>query len=369
MTTRLLYLASHPIQYQAPLLRLLSTRSGLSLRVLFERIPPQTGSFDEGFGRQVAWDVPLLEGYESALLQPRQLASEIAAADVVWLHGWQNALFRKALGLASRLGKPVLMRGENWGGAMPDGSGLRRIIKRYYLHRILKRCTGFLAIGSANREYYLDHSVAPERVFMAPYAVDNDFFTGRAAAVRPRRSEIRRALGLDPTRPVILFSGKFQPRKRPDLVIGAAALMAARPQVLFVGDGDMSAELRRTAAGAVFAGFRNQTELPEIYAAADLFVLPSEREPWGLAVNEAMACGTPVVVSDQVGCHFDLVDETTGAVFPAGDVRALATAMSRVLEASPAAGAAALARVGSWNLGATVAGIEAALEWARRGHP
>ncbi len=83
------------------------------------------------------------------------------------------------------------------------------------------------------------------------------------------------------------------------------------------------------------AGFQNQTELPAWYAAADVLVLPSDGgETWGLVVNEALACGTPAVVSDAVGCAPDLALDRdpgrTGAVFAVGDPAALADAVERL---------------------------------------
>ncbi|ARJ66581.1 hypothetical protein WV31_13335 [Magnetospirillum sp. ME-1] len=358
---RLLYLVSHPIQYQAPLLRRVAAEPGIDLRVLFERVDTTRDYFDEGFGRKIRWDVELRGGYASTSLAETSLATEIRAADVVWLHGWQSPMLLKALGLAKVYGRPVLMRGENQDQAMPDGSGLRRWLKRRYLGWIFRRCTAFLAIGGANRDYYRARGIGPERIFSMPYAVDNAAFAAQAA--QADRSRLRRELGIPESTKVVLFAGKFQRRKRPDLLVDAwRRLDPPRPVLLMVGDGEMRAELEAGfEPGMIFTGFRNQGQLPGLYALADVFVLPSESEPWGLAVNEAMACGTAVVVSDQVAAGRDLVDEACGAVFPAGDGQALARALKGALDCSEALGRAASARVSQWDFEADVAGLNRAL--------
>ncbi|MBC7952356.1 MAG: glycosyltransferase family 4 protein [Rhodospirillaceae bacterium] len=359
--TRLLYMVSHPIQYQAPLLRRIAAEPGIQLRVVFEAVDSVGGYFDVGFGTEVKWDVPLRGGYDSVCLDDTCLTKEIAASDVVWLHGWASGALLKALGIARAKGKPVLMRGENWDGAMPEQPGLKGWLRRRFHGWVFARCAGFLAIGSKNRDYYVARGVPPRSVFSVPYAVDNTFFASRATP--SEMAALRQQLALPPDRQVVLYCGKFMRRKRPDLLMRAwQHLPEPRPVLLMVGDGEMRDELAAMAGdGVVFAGFRNQTQLPGLYALADVFVLPSEREPWGLAVNEAMACGTAVVVSDQVGSAFDLVDESTGAVFPAGDQDALTHALARVLADGAKRGANAQASMADWDFEADLRGLKEAL--------
>lgn len=358
---RLLYLVSHPIQYQAPLLRLVAQDTRWSLRVLFEKVDVVNGYHDPGFGTHVRWDVPLRDGYDSVALADTDLAGEIAAADVIWLHGWASRTMHQALAVAKRMNKPVLMRAENWDGAMPDGNGLWGWLKRLYLRRIFSRCSAFLAIGSANRAYYRRFGIDDNRIFTVPYAVDNAFFA--AHADQADLAALRADLGLEAGQQVILYSGKFQSRKHPEQLVAAwKSLPLPRPVLLMVGDGEMRTELQAMAEpGMIFAGFRNQTQLPGLYRLADIFVLPSEREPWGLAVNEAMACGTAVVVSDQVGAAFDLVDQTCGAVFPAGNTLALADALRLVLSQATRCGEQARQRVDHWDFRADLDGLAQAV--------
>jgi glycosyltransferase involved in cell wall biosynthesis len=363
VTVRLLHIVSHTIQYQAPLFRRIAGELGIDLRVLFTR-DLSGGYYDRGFSREIRWDVSLREGYDNVLWHETDWKREIAGCDALWVHGWQGPKLLRAIGHAHAVGKPVLMRAENTDDAMPDGRGPRGALKRRFLEWLFARCARFLAIGSANRDYYLRRGVAAEQIFPMPYAVDNDFFADLARAARPHRNDLRRELALG-DRPVILYAGKLIERKHPERLLRAwtgAPWPAAKPALLFVGDGELRSALERNAPDDVrFAGFRNQTELPALYDLADVFVLPAEKEPWGLAVNESMACATAVVVGDRVGCAPDLVDPTCGAVVPNGDEAALGRALIDVLGRAEAAGMAASRKIDEWSFAADVRGLRAAL--------
>ncbi len=346
------------------MLRRIASEPHIALRVLFERLAPEHRYYDEGFKQQIKWDVPLTEGYDFAAFQDINMEREIAACDVLWLHGWQSPAFRKALRLAQKHTKPVLMRGENCALAMPDDAGIRGWLKRFYLANIFSRCTAFLAIGSLNAAYYKDHGIESFRIFSMPYAVDNDTFRDAATHARQNKEVLKSRLGIPASAPVVLYSGKLSRRKRPDLLVKAMARlteMNPKPHMLFVGDGEMKNELQDMAPDAVFAGFVNQSELPAYYDMSDVFVLPSEREPWGLAVNEAMACGTPVVVSDEVGSAPDLVDGKSGIVFPSGDTQALSEAIAKCLANSSQMGIYAAEKITRWGYDADITGLNKAL--------
>lgn len=363
---KLTYLVSHPIQYQAPLLQRIARDEDIRLKVIFVNKSAKGPQYDPGFGTSIQWDVPLREGFDNVDLADTGLAGEIRAADIIWLHGWQTRTLRRALGQAHQSGTPVLMRGENCDIAMPDGTGLRRIAKRAYLNRILGRCSAFLTIGSANAKYYLDRGVGEEKLFLTPYAVDNDRFAAQAAAAASSRGECKHRMGLGRDQPVVLYVGKFERRKRADLLTEAfknARLQDLHPALVLVGEGEMEARLRRLAPEAVFAGFHNQTTLPALYDMADVVVLPSECEPWGLVVNEAMACGTAVVTSDQVGCAADLVTPDCGVVFPSGDADALAAALVHSLKNAPAMGRAAAESIRKWNFEEDLRGLKQAIDY------
>lgn len=342
---RIAYFLTHPIQYQSPLIRYLRA-GGVDLEVVYATDITARGYQDAGFGTQVTWDVPLLEGYPHRVLFPgeplpsglkdfRRHRKAISAAlasiqpDAVWVHGWGNAYPLAALRAARRAKLPVLMRGETSLDCLHGGS-MRRMAHRVLLSVLFRSVSQFLAIGTANREYYRCHGVPDERIHLAPYAVDNAFFQQRCREAAPNREKLRAELGIEPGRPVILFCAKLIAVKDPASLIRAVGMVGETKRVLLmVGDGALKPGLEalanKIAPGLVkFLGFRNQTELPALYDLCDLFVLPSVFEPWGLVVNEVMNAAKPVLVSDKIGSGHDLVKPgVNGDVFRAGDVNDL----------------------------------------------
>ncbi len=357
---RLAYLVTHPIQYQAPLLRRLAREQGLDLTVFFCS-DFTTGKFlDPSFGRVIDWDVPLLKGYRHEFLRAlggRERVSfwrpfnyglgrslKEGRFEVLWIHGYNRWFHWVAIRTAKRLGLKVLIRDEATLVSARRSIG-KRLLKTGFFKGLNRLVDGFLAIGSLNREYYRHYGIPEEKIFWMPYAVDNGFFQTEARKAGTRREEWRRELGLAPGRPVILFLSKLEPRKRPADLLAAyihlsrEAVMAEPPYLLFVGEGEQRQPLEELARemrleGVRFLGFKNQTELPAYYDLCDVFVLPSVAEPWGLVVNEAMNAGKAVIVSDQVGCGPDLVrNGENGYTFPCGDIPALAAALQEVLAA------------------------------------
>ncbi len=373
MPLRLLYLVEKPIQYQTPLLRLIAEQPDIDLHVVFEHEGAASREeFDAGFGRPVRWDRSLLDGYSWEVVpDDRGVAERLAGRDALWMHGWAGRRARRALRAAGRAGVPVLMRGDTTPLANPDGTGLRGVLKRRYLSWIYSRCALFLCVGTQNRDYYRDHGASPEQLHAMPYAVDNDFFRARVAVAAARRDAFRSELGLEPGRPVVLFASKFQPRKNVPLLVEAFARLDPErhrhPYLLLVGDGEERGRLEREArdvAGVRLLGFRNQTELPAFFDLADVFVLASSREPWGLVVNEAMNGECAIVVSDECGCAPDLVPPECGRVLPAGQLAPLAAVLSELL-ADPqlcrSLGEAAAQHIRGWGLEASVRGLRGAL--------
>jgi glycosyltransferase involved in cell wall biosynthesis len=376
---------THPIQYQVPWLQKLAARGDIDLQVYFAMIPDEVEQGRE-FGVAFAWDVPLLEGYQYTVLHNQarvpsltefggcntpQIYGEIRRGrfDAVIVNGWVVKTCLQAL-LACRLsGTPCIVRGEI------NGLRPRAAWKRWAHRALLSQYRAYLAIGSNNRRYYREAGVAENRIFSTPYCVDNDRFS--SGADRWRREQDREQLcarfNLEPGRQTFLFSGKFVDKKRPGDIVEAVRQLAAagldRVQVLMVGDGPLGASLRAEAAGLPvrFTGFLNQSEITAAYAVSDCLVLPSDSgETWGLVVNEAMACGLPALVSDQVGSAVDLVTPgLTGDIFPCGDAKALADAMVRYT-AEPSLlkdmGARAQDRVSrDYNFDRVVDGVIAAL--------
>lgn len=338
-------LVSHPIQYYTPLFRVLAQRVDLS--VFYATRGSPTAQARAGFGVEFDWDVDLLSGYDHVFLHnvaatpsPNTFwgcdTPEISAViksgnfDAFIVFGWYLKAHWQAIRACRRCNVPVLVRGDSQ--LRTPRSALKKAVKRQVYRVLLRQFDGFLTVGKRNREYLLHYGVSDRRLFFSPHFVDNAFFAAGAQQARARRSDLRAQWSCDDGSVVVLFVGKFLSLKRPTDIIRALALLNAERRetvAVFVGAGGIEGEIQRAAqelnVRACFAGFRNQTELPAYYSAADVLVLPSASETWGLVVNEAMACGLPAIVSDAVGCAPDLIDEgNTGFTFPAGDVHALA---------------------------------------------
>ena len=393
---RLAYLVSHPIQYQAPLLRRLAGEPDIDLTVLFGSDFSVRGYRDQGFGVDVAWDVPLLQGYRSrvlpalrdngtvsattplsrSLLRAIRTPSGAPAFDALWVHGYASLNALRGITAAHSLGIPVLLRAESWSGDRPR-SFAKRAVKTAFFRALRPMITATLPIGSRNAAYWRE-SLAPDiPQFPVPYTVDNAFFARKAEEARPNLLRFREDLQLEPDRPVILFAYKLHGRKPAGHLLESLDLLQRqtklRPYLLLVGDGEERKPLEHRCTelnlqDVRFLGFRNQTELPALFALADVFVLPSRHEPWGLIVNEAMAAGCAVVASSDVGAAPDLIiDGVNGYTFPVGDLPALTAAIASVLqspERSHAMGNAAAQRMSSWDFEADIRGLRQALSFA-----
>jgi glycosyltransferase involved in cell wall biosynthesis len=392
---RLAYLVSHPIQYQAPLLRRIALDPEIDLTVLFGSNFSVRGYKDQGFGVEVLWDTPLLEGYRSEFLKPLRDTGGVSptspisrgiyrrlqqkdgspAFDALWVHGYASLNALQGILAANALGIPVLLRAESW---LADRARTPWTLaaKSLFLRVLGKGIATVLPIGSENSKYWTHYFGDSVPQFLMPYAVNNQYFSELAEAAGAHESELRAELGLDPARPVILFASKLQARKHADHLLEAYAnFISTRdprdaPYLVIVGDGDqrvaLEAHTRELGLENVrFAGFRNQSQLPRFFQLADVFVLPSRHEPWGLIVNEAMAAGCPVIVSTDVGSHADLVtDGIEGCVFPVGDIDALTQALERVFATSESAarmGARARERIQTWTFEEDLQGLRAAL--------
>ena len=380
---RLAVITSHPIQYHAPWFRFLAakglrdhgTTGPLDLRVFYLWDGGVTNQLDRGFGVPVKWDIPLLDGYAHEFVPNRSrkpgpghvsglnnptLGARVAAfkPDAILVFGYNYVSHYRFLFSQVARSVPLLFRGDSH--RLPGGrgqraegrgqrsGGIKEALRRRWIATVFRRFSAFLYVGQANRDYFRYHGVAERQLFFCPHCVDNDRFMAQAEEASRQAALWKVELGIPPTHKVILFAGKFEPKKRPgDLIAAVKLAKLENTTLLMVGNGELEPELRAAALGPappsqlsafsisafphiVFAPFQNQTRMPRTYAAADVFVLPSfgRGETWGLAVNEAMCMGRPVIVSDHVGCVQDLVHgHRNGLIFPAGNVPALAAAL------------------------------------------
>jgi glycosyltransferase involved in cell wall biosynthesis len=337
----------------------------------------------------VKWDLDLLAGYRALFLgkgarsrEPRGFWSLIAPQvwnelrsgryDVVWLHGHHYAANFIALMASKTAGLPLMMRGETH--LKLPCVGLKSILRRPVLGTLYRYCDRLLAIGSANAAYYRAMGVPDKKIFILPYAVDNDRFVQAANLSAERKAEVRKRYNVPPDSPSVLYAAKFTQRKRPLDLLEATRRLKVKMHhpftVVMAGSGELERELRGYCSehaldNVVFTDFINQSELPALYGASDVFVLPSENEPWGLAVNEAMCASLPVVVSREVGCVTDLVrDGVNGYTPAAGDVAGLADALQRLIEDEGLRrrqGRESLTRIQQWGYQQCLEGFRSAL--------
>ena len=386
---RIAVLNSHPIQYFAPLYAYLNAAPDLDVTALYLSDVSIRGGKDAEFGRDVKWDLDLLAGYRSVFvgsaartrepggfwsLATPQVWSELRSGryDVLWLHGHNYAANLLALMAAKTVGVFILMRGDTHRG-LPRGA-IKSVLHRPVKGTLYRCCDRLLAVGSANAAFYRAIGVPDHKIFLMPYSVDNERFIKSATLTNDQKTKLRKQYNIPLDRPSVLYAAKFTPRKRPGDLLDAVRrvkIETNRPfTVVMTGSGELEQELRvfcveHALDNIVFTGFVNQSELPALYAASDVFVLPSEHEPWGLAVNEAMCASLPIVVSSEVGCVPDLVKDGINGYTPAaGDIDGLTHALRRLIEDDDLRrrqSKASLARIQQWGYQQCLEGIRAAL--------
>jgi glycosyltransferase involved in cell wall biosynthesis len=333
---RLGVLAYGPIQYHTPLYQLLAKREKLELDVLFLSDAGYNPVVNDLFGVSVAWDIDLLSGYKHNFLttaaQPkshlqvaRSLMRWIPSHDSIVINGYSNPWMLLAMVVCRRRGIPYLLRASSH----PQGisTGARRHLRHALARMVVSACAAGLSMGTLNEEFYRKYSA--RRIVFAPNSVDDRRF---ASTPTTGRSELLARWGMNDNRPVIVYCGKLYPGKRPLDLAAAVKLLPNEVTTLFVGDGVLAESIRAALnpGGGAVTGFVNQSELPAYYHAADILVLPSEVETWGLVINEAMAAGVLPVVSDRVGAARDLVSGV-GEVYRCGDIPSLTSALNRAL--------------------------------------
>ncbi len=257
-----------------------------------------------------------------------------ASPDVIICGGYNYPASWQSQWWARSRGVPFLVWVESTAKDLRGGSPLIESLKV----KFMKRCDAYVAAGKSSLEYIRTFGVSRERIYTAPDAVDIDFFAQRADAVRKDPGPHRVALRL-PSR-FFLSVGRIVPEKGVFDLLEAYGKLAPQLRsevgLVFVGAGAARPELERRAAaiapGSIhFAGFAQREQLARYYALAETFVFPTHTDPWGLVVNEAMACGLPIISTSEAGCTADLVqDHWNGRVVPAGNANELALAMEEL---------------------------------------
>ncbi|MCH6201336.1 glycosyltransferase family 4 protein [Aquiflexum sp. LQ15W] len=383
---KLAIVSTHPIQYNAPWFRLLSERTNIQVKVFYTWSQRQTQFFDVSFGKEIKWDIPLLEGYDYEFVDniskkpssshfqgidcPMLISTiESFFPDTILVFGWNLKSHLKVL--RHFKGKVKLwFRGDST--LLDESKGFKTLLRRILLTWVYSHVDKALYVGAANKAYFLKHGIKEVDLLSAPHAIDNYRFADDETKQYAEKAKNWRAgLGYLSEDIVVLFAGKFHSVKRPEFLIKAiieANIKRANPlQLLFVGNGPMKDQLKDLARPynfIKFIPFQNQSQMPLVYRLGEIYCLPSKSETWGLAVNEAMACGIPVIVTDKVGCARDLVKENeNGFVIKHNqqpEFEKLLTGLS--LPVLKQMGEAAQKNIQKWSFDAIVKEIERGLD-------
>jgi len=342
---KLAIVTTHPVQYYAPVFRALAESAEIDPRVFYTWSQAEDPRmFDAGFGVTVAWDVPLRAGYAHQFVANRAkhpgpdrfsgirnptLIAEIEAwgAEAVLVYGWNKLAHLQALRhFKSRV--PVFFRGDST--LLDPRSPWRSALRRVFLGWVYRHVDVAIAVGSHSRDYFAWCGLPAQRIAIAAHSVDSLRFARDLPEHAAAAARWREELAIPSEAIVVLFAGKLQAKKAPQLLLDAFCELQgsreppARGHLVFVGHGELEQALRARASGRKdvhFLPFQNQSLMPAVYRLADLFVLPSQGpgETWGLALNEAIASGRAVVASSRVGGARDLISPgINGWIFAAG---------------------------------------------------
>lgn len=339
MSRRLVILTEVIAPYRIPVFNALAARTEIDLHVIFlSRTDASTRQW-RIYENEIRFSYEVLPcwrrriGKYNLLLNANVNGALHAAAPEVLICGGYNYFASwQAMNWAKRNGVPFLL----WSESTASDSRNEFFAVEWLKQKFLSSCDGFIVPGRSAQEYLQPFVNGSRRTFVARNAVDIDLFATKCARVQQSGDRLRAELAL-PAR-YFLFVGRLVKSKGVfDLVRAYAALPAAlRSEVslVFAGAGPMRAELEASAReiypGAVhFAGFIQRDDLASYYALAECLVMPTHTDPWGLVVNEAMACGLPVICTNVAGCAADLIQQNGILVRP-GDVMQLAQAMQNL---------------------------------------
>ena len=339
MKKRLAIITTHPIQYNAPFFKELSKSEVIEPKVFYtwgEGVLKD--KFDPGFNKVIDWDIPLLEGYKYEFVENiskkpgshhftgidnPKLVSIIKDwnADAILVYGWS---FKSHLNAMRAFhGKiPVFFRGDST--LLDDTGGVRSMLKSVFLKYVYKHVDKAFYVGEMNKRYFLKYGLRDEQLVFAPHFIENSRFSDDNKELNGEVALWRAKLGIEDNEVVLLFAGKLEHKKNPLLLINLIEkLKDENIRLIIVGNGPVEEELIKAAAElpVIFIPFQNQAIMPVVYRLCDVFILPSKGpgETWGLALNEAMACGKAVIASDKCGGAANLINKDNGFIFSISD--------------------------------------------------
>jgi glycosyltransferase involved in cell wall biosynthesis len=370
---------THPTQFDGPLFSRISRAGVIDLTVYYLVTDRIASKVDSELGFSPNWDTPVTEGYRRVVCPPqfirrlRFLWRECLVDgkyDLVIVPGYArldtNLLalghHRRALGM--RLDTAPIYPEPAW----------KTWCKRIVLRRFFRRFATFHPVGSLTEGFLERLGVSASKIFRFPYAADNAYLAERAKQFRQDRDRVLSDLSISSAAFIVLGVLKFVPRENPmELLRGFLLFHEKFPDsaLILVGAGPLEREMKAYIAASKLAGsvrlvgYAKYSELPRWYAISNVFVHPAIWECWGVSVNEAMACGLPVVASSSVGSSYDLIqDAANGYQYPSGDVKALADCLTRIAsrpDRGSELGECSRRLIKAWDFEATIKSLESAL--------
>ena len=327
---------------------MLAERKNIDIKVFYTWSQTEADEkYDPGFGQNITWDIALLEGYSYNFvnnvshspgshhfkgIDNPMLISAITnwGADAVLIYGWAFKSHLKAMRFFHTK-IPVFFRGDST--LLDEKIGLKKKLRRLYLQYIYRNIDKAFYAGAANKAYFIAMGFREEQLVFMPHAIDNARFAANSVN-NSAGEQLRQMFNIHENETVFLFAGKLQKKKQPDVLIACFnALKLLNSYLIIVGSGEMETALKDANPGnphILFLGFKNQEQMPGVYNACDVFILPSKgpNETWGLAINEAMAAGKAIIASDKCGAAYNLIkDDINGFVFNWDDSSALKEAL------------------------------------------
>ncbi len=388
---KLAIITTHPIQYNSPFFRLLANRETMEIKVFYtwgKQVMEK--KYDPGFQKEIQWDVPLLNGYDYEWVEnisrdpgshhfygikTPHLNNSIKqwGADAVLVYGWNFSGHLSVLRYFK--GKiPVWFRGDSTLLNRDVGSLIERV-KKYYLKWVYKHIDHAFYVGSENKKYFKWYGMYDSQLTYAPHAVENERFE-KATDLNTIRNEFK----IPDDSVLFLFAGKFDSIKNLFHLLDSFSKIADNnAYLLLVGMGKQELEMMKMVDNfplnikqrIKFSGFVNQQQMPVVFASCDVYILPSISETWGLSVNEAMACGKAIIVSDRCGCATDLIEYgVNGFVFSNNDKEDLVKKMELIIsrEYAKKLGDNSLEKIKAFNLLLFVEALEKELLNVRKIH-
>jgi glycosyltransferase involved in cell wall biosynthesis len=342
MTRKIVIITEIIAPYRIPVFNVLARCAGVELHAIFLAETDTALRQWRIYTDEIRFSYEVLPSWrwrfrKHSLLMNRGLSAALRAAnpDVILCGGYNYPASWEALLWARRHRVRFVLWSESNENDKRSGLAPVERLKRYFV----KSCSAFVVPGKSSSAYLRALGADEKFIFTAPNAVDNAFFTAQAETARTHSAELREKLEL-PAR-FILFVGRLVPEKGVFDLLDAYAKLESRVRrevgLVFVGDGVSRQELlrqsRAISPGMVrYSGFAQREDLAALYALAEMLVLPTHSDPWGLVVNEAMACGLPIVVTSVAGSAADLVEDgSNGYVVPAGNVEKLSAALDSLV--------------------------------------